>query len=118
MRLYIANAYIYEGLLERKEVEDRIIIKMMGALVDWLVEIEPESYSAYVVLEKGVRTLNVVIKKFTYGMFIRLVLWHKRFKSNILSDILSSSACSFCGMHVKSHTELVVVNIIFHSIKR
>ena len=34
MRLDIPNAYIYAGSLEGKEVEDRIIIKMMGALVD------------------------------------------------------------------------------------
>lgn len=109
MRLDISNAYIYAGLLERKEVEDRIMIKMMGALVDQLAAIEPESYIYYVVLEKGVRTLNVVITKLIYGMLIRFVLWHERFKSNILSDILSNSTCSFCGMHVECHKEFVVI---------
>ena len=49
----IPNAFIQAEVPERKDGEDRIIMKITGVLVDYLVEIAPEVYANYVVIEKG-----------------------------------------------------------------
>ena len=48
----IPNAYI-QADVPTESGQDRITMKITGLLVDWLVEIEPETYAKYVVFENG-----------------------------------------------------------------
>ena len=48
----IPNAFI-QAKLEKKQDEERVIMKITGKLVDWLVELSPETYQSYVVEERG-----------------------------------------------------------------
>ena len=52
-------------------------MKLTGLLVDWLLEIEQESFKSSVVMEKGVRVIYVAFTKAIYGMLIASILWYK-----------------------------------------
>ena len=49
-----------------------------------MLDIEPDAYKNFVVLEKGVRTLYVVVTKAIYGMLIASVLWYKKLRGDLL----------------------------------
>ena len=60
-------------------------MKITGLLVEWLMEIEPETYTKYVVMERGVTTLYLIVIKAIYGMLVASVLWYKRLKADLLT---------------------------------
>ena len=74
MSVDIPNAYIQADVPIEKG-QERITMKVTGVLVDWLVEIEPETYAKYVVFENGEKTLYIIVTKAIYGMFVASVLW-------------------------------------------
>ena len=43
-------------------------MKIRGKLVDWLLELDPGTYSSYVVYEKGVKVVYVEILRAIYGV--------------------------------------------------
>ena len=47
----IPNAFI-QTILPRKPDEERVIMKIRGKLVDWLLEIDPTEYACLVVIER------------------------------------------------------------------
>eukprot|EP00980_Cylindrotheca_fusiformis_P001123 scaffold313_cov73-Cylindrotheca_fusiformis.AAC.1 len=50
----VPNAFIQTQMPERKEGEDRVIMKITGVLVvDLLVELDPQTYKNFVVFENG-----------------------------------------------------------------
>ena len=52
-------------------------MKIEGTVAKLLVEIDPETYSPFVVYEKGCPVLYVVVLKAIYGMLIASLLWYK-----------------------------------------
>ena len=56
----IKNAFI-QANLNRKDDEERVIMKITGKLVEWLVELSPETDQKYVVVEKGENVLYVEV---------------------------------------------------------
>ena len=60
MSMDVPNAFIQTGLSPKAKC-DRIIMKIRGALVDWLVELDPLTYSPYVVIERGEKVLYLEI---------------------------------------------------------
>ena len=75
----VPNAFVQTGIPKIKDGEDRIIMKITGVLVDYLVEIAPEVYGKYVVFQNGKKVLYVQVLKALYGMLIALMLWYKNF---------------------------------------
>ena len=84
MSVDIPNAYI-QADVPIESGQDRITMKITGVLVDWLVEIEPETYAKYVVFENGEKTIYLIVTKAIYGMLVASVLWYKRLKSDLLT---------------------------------
>ena len=74
MTLDVPNAYIQADVPQPKDGRDRITVKLTGILVNWLLELEPDTYKKYVVVEKGVRTLYLTRTKVIYGILIASVL--------------------------------------------
>ena len=74
MSLDIPNAYIQTQLPEKKRGE-RVVMKIRGLLVEWLVTIDPISYAPFVVMERGVKTLYLLICKAIYGMLEAGLHW-------------------------------------------
>ena len=82
MSLNVPNAFIQTGM-PPKTVGKRIIMKVRGILVDWLLEIDPLAYSSYVVIERGEKVLYLEILRAIYGMLEASLLWHRKFKREL-----------------------------------
>jgi hypothetical protein len=53
MACTIPNAFIQALMLEVKDGDERVMMKITGVLVDMLVELNPELYGPYVVYERN-----------------------------------------------------------------
>ena len=80
----IPNAFIQTHVDEKDAQGDRIIMKIKGAMIDVLIEIDPE-YEKYVTYERGQRVLYVHIQRAIYGMLMSGLLFYKKFRKSIES---------------------------------
>ena len=51
-----------------KGIGERVIMKICGKLVDYLVELDPVEYENLVVIENHQKVIYLLIKKAIYGM--------------------------------------------------
>ena len=58
-------------------------MKIWGELVDWLCEIDPASYLPFVVYERGVKVLYLLVTKAIYGMLEAGLLWYRKLKADL-----------------------------------
>ena len=58
-------------------------MKIRGALVDILVEMNPEKYQNYVTYEKRGKIIYVVMSKALYRMLESAILYYKKFRRDI-----------------------------------
>eukprot|EP00980_Cylindrotheca_fusiformis_P007564 scaffold1573_cov71-Cylindrotheca_fusiformis.AAC.2 len=68
---------------ERKEGEDRVIMKITGVLVDLLVELDPQTYKNFVVFENGKKVVYAAVLKAIYGMLQAALLWYQKFRKDL-----------------------------------
>ena len=73
--------------LPKEEGGERVCMKIVGELVDYLVEIALETYAKYVVKEKNKKIIYVVILKAIHGMLQASLLWYHKL-SKKLKDIV------------------------------
>ena len=78
----IPNAFIQTAVEELDKDGDRIVMKIRGAMVDMLLELDP-TYESYVVYERGQKILYVHILRAIYGMLMSGLLYYKKFKKAI-----------------------------------
>ena len=60
-------------------------MKIKGPLVDMLVEMDPETYKSFVVMEGKVKVLYVRVLKAIYGMLQSSLLFYKKFRGDLES---------------------------------
>ena len=60
MSLDVPNTFI-QALIPKKVKGERIIMKIRGKLVDWLIQLDPGTYQNLVVIENGVRVLYLEV---------------------------------------------------------
>ena len=82
--LDIPNAFI-QTKTPKKEVGERIMMKIRGRLVDWLVNMSPTAYKDYVVIENGQKGIYLEILRAIYGMLEVSILWYKKFRKDLES---------------------------------
>ena len=70
----IPNAFI-QAENPRKEVGERVIMKVRGRLVEWLIELSPAEYKDKVVYEQGVKVLYLLVEKSIYGILEASLIW-------------------------------------------
>ena len=78
----IPNTFVQTAVEELDEDGDRIIMKICGAIVEMLLELDP-TYEECVTVEKGQRTLCVHILRAICGMLMSGLLCYKKFRSAI-----------------------------------
>ena len=78
----IPNAFIQTAVEELDDDGDRIIMKIRGAMVEMLLELDP-TYEEFVTVEKGQRMLYVHILRAIYGMLMSGLLCYRKFRSAI-----------------------------------
>jgi hypothetical protein len=77
----IPNAFIQTRVDNAK---DRVIIRIRGIVVEWLVQIAPEIYGPYVIKDKkGVQTLLVECWNAIYGTMIAGLLYCRKFSESL-----------------------------------
>ena len=76
----ILNAFIQAPMTEKDE---KVIMKIMGKLVDILVNMHPEEYEEYVVYEKSRNVLYIEILQALYGMLEAALLWYNEFRKDL-----------------------------------
>ncbi|KAG7374511.1 reverse transcriptase RNA-dependent DNA polymerase [Nitzschia inconspicua] len=78
----IPNAFV-QTPVDKQKVGERIIMKIRGLMVDILVEMAPEIYADYVVIENGKKVLYVIMLKALYGMLQSAMLYYNKFRRDI-----------------------------------
>jgi len=79
----VPNAFIQAHLPQLEEGEEQVIMKITGVFVNLLVEMTPEVYGPFVILDNGKKVLYVQVLCGLYGMLIAALLWYKKFKSDL-----------------------------------
>ena len=82
MSMDIPNAFIQTLMPETGEGEDRVIMKITGMLVDYMIELDP-TYRDYVVYENGKRVVYVEILRAIYGMLQASLLWYRNLRGSL-----------------------------------
>jgi hypothetical protein len=82
----IPNAFIQAFLPKKEPGEDRVVMKIIGVLVNMLVGINPELYGPAVVFENCKKVLYIEVLKAIYSMLEAALLWYKTFRKD-LEDI-------------------------------
>ena len=73
----IPNAFIQMGNENYKDGE-QVTMKVRGALVDMLVELDRQTYQDFVVLENGKKVLYLWVLKAIYGLLKSVLLFYKK----------------------------------------
>ncbi len=77
----IPNAFIQAKLDDAK---DRVIIRITGVIVDWLVKVAPKNYASYLAMNsKGVNSLLVECYNVIYGTMVAGLLYYRKFSSSL-----------------------------------
>ena len=84
MSMDIPNAFVQTDMPQKK-VGERIIMKVRGMLVEWLVELDPLRYQDKVVYENGNKVLYLEVLKAIYGMLVASLLWYRKFRRELES---------------------------------
>lgn len=79
MSMDVPNAFIQT---HTPKGENRIIMKITGVMVKYLIDIAPE-YRDFVVIENGKRVVYVEVHRAIYGMLVSSLLWYKQFRGDL-----------------------------------
>ena len=79
----ILNAFIQAEMPEISDGEEQVTMKITGVLVDMLVQLSPEIYGPYVVLEKQWKVIYVQVLKAIYEMLQAALLWYNKFQEGL-----------------------------------
>jgi hypothetical protein len=82
MTVDIPNAFIQTDIESTKS--ERVIMKIKGALVDMLVQLDAAIYKDYVILEGNNKVLYVEVLKAIYGMLQSSLLFYKKLRKDLL----------------------------------
>ena len=78
----VPNAFIQTFTPKLPKGEGRIIMKITGTMVKYVIDIAPE-YRDFVVLQNGRRVIYVEVHRAIYGMLVSSLLWYKQFRGDL-----------------------------------
>ncbi|CAJ1966079.1 unnamed protein product [Cylindrotheca closterium] len=82
MSMDIPNAFIQTLMPDLGDGEDRVIMKVTGLMVQYIIDLDP-TYRNYVVYENGKRVIYVVILCAIYGMLQASLLWYRNLRASL-----------------------------------
>ena len=71
--------------MPHKEKGEIVIMKITGQLVDMLLKRDPDKFKGYVLYEKEINVIYVVVLREIDGMLVALLLWYQKFKKYLKS---------------------------------
>ena len=81
MTVDIPNAFVQTDI--DQNTKERIMMKIKGPLVDMLVEMDEQTYAAFVVFDGKTKVLYVQVLKALYGMLQSSLLFYKKLKKDL-----------------------------------
>lgn len=80
----VPNAFI-QAVIEAngEKGNEKIVMKLTGVVVDLLIEMAPEVYRDFVVLENGKKVLYVHVLRNLYGMLDASLRWYSKFRKDL-----------------------------------
>ncbi|CAJ1938584.1 unnamed protein product [Cylindrotheca closterium] len=82
MSMDIPNAFTQTLMPDLGDGEDRVIMKVTGLMVQYMIDLDP-TYCDCVVYENGKRVIYVVILCAIYGMLQALLLWYRILRASL-----------------------------------
>ena len=109
----IPNAFIQTKMPEIPKGKERVMMKITGALVDLLVDLNPELYGSKIVFENGRKVVYVVVLRAIYGMLEAAILWYKKFRKDLEEEGFSFNPYDPCvaNKEVNSSQQTVVFHV-------
>jgi hypothetical protein len=74
----------------------RIIVKVTGVPVDYLVDIAPELYGPCTVFKSGKKVLHLQVLQALCGMLIAALLWFDQFRKDLATEKFEFNPCNPC----------------------
>ena len=111
MTMDIPNAFI-QTQMERKENEDRVIMKITGIMVEMLIQLAPDLYGPKVVYQKGRKVLYVEVLRAIYGMLQSALLFYKKFWKDLEKEGFKFNPYNPCVANQMVNGEQLTV--VFH----
>ncbi|MGA0888342.1 MAG: Ty1/Copia family ribonuclease HI [bacterium] len=78
----VPNAFIQADMPEAEKGK-RVILKIIGPLVDELVRCDHKKFSEFVVMENGHKVLYLIVLKALYGMLDASLRWYVKFRGDL-----------------------------------
>ena len=78
----IPNAFIQTRMRDKVK-DERIIMKVQGDVVEFLLKIAPQTSAGYVVYERSKKTLYLVVLSAIYGMLEAPMLFYKKLRGDL-----------------------------------
>ena len=78
----VPNTFIQHPL-DYKGTDERIMMKVMGVIVNLLSMIDAETYDNHIVYENGEKVIYLVVLKALCGMLHSALLFYNMFRSNV-----------------------------------
>ncbi len=72
------------GYAQQDDAKDRVMIRITGVIVDWLVKVAPKVYASFVATNsKGVNSLLLECYNAIYGTMVAGLLYYRKFSSSL-----------------------------------
>ena len=81
----VATVDIPNAFVQTDMDDEKVVMKMRGKLAELLVQVAPEIYREYVVIERGQKVLYLELRKALYGMLKSALLFYKKLRSDLES---------------------------------
>ena len=78
--LDIPNAFVQTPV---PKSEEKVVMRITGRLVDYLVNVFPTKYKNYVTNQNQTKILYVEMRKALYGMMLSSILFYKHFRQDL-----------------------------------
>ena len=79
----VPNAFIQANMPKVKQGEDRVMMKIIGVLLDMFVQLAPEVYGPCVVFENRKKTLYLEVLRAIYRLLQAALLWYNKFREDL-----------------------------------
>ena len=77
------NVFIQTNMTQNKDVEERVTIKIIGIILEILVELYSETYKRHVVFENRKKSIYDVLLREIYGMLVAPLLLYKKCRGDL-----------------------------------
>ena len=84
------TTFIQTNIPPKKYGEERVITKIIGVLVNMILELDSETYKKHVVFENGNKVIYVFLLRAIYGMLVSALLFDNKFHGDLeILDLIS-----------------------------